>query len=598
MMEATDIQIPRLDYHSYQTYTAILICVIALISFAKVRAGLNINRSIFSLIAGGSMVALDVITPAEAYSSLHGSTLLLLFAFMIIMTRINDKGFVYYFRQILLKGAPTPLNLMLRLSLLSGLLGFFFMSDISAVYVCTVVITLCEDYSLNIEPFAVAAVTSSNIGSIASVVGNINSLLAHEMIADLDFNQYFLRMSIPAFVGLLVNAVFLGLYYRRSLPVFRLQASSYAEHNHIAINSPEFYKIAEEYRKAAQNRNTLYIDERLEAQPVGPICINIHDGSAKEDTPLLGSPVPIYCEILSTSPESIPVYETIDAPPSTPIDPSVAVLPIPRTRCPPSPPPTLLIPPAGFSPSSSSCLSPNSSCLSPCSSRYSPTRKKHGLFFDKTIIGFLEFWRDHYRSIIFGSAIVFMYTGIALENHVGWTALVVALIIALVENRDGHNDLFADLDFPSLAYYFGLFIMIRGIQETPLLIDAWKLACSKLAVNDNPIVLLASLVFFVTSFNIVLSPVATLLLLLPLMENMIDEIYGQKLIWLLVWCIALTSNLLFTGSAVGFAMNETIKFSTVDSIRTHFGKSRIWLRYSLWTTPIIMVLGIAIICLY
>ncbi|KAK9767581.1 hypothetical protein K7432_002516 [Basidiobolus ranarum] len=480
---------------------------------------------------------------------------------------------------------------MLRLSLLSGLLGFFFMTDISAVYVCTVVITLCEDYNLDIEPFAIAAVTSSNIGSAASVIGNISSMLAHEMVADLDFSLYFLRMSIPAIVGLFINAIFLGLYYRKSLPVARLHACCNAEYNHIAINSPEFYKIAEEYGKAAQNRNTLYINECIDVQSSDPIAITIldSDNKANESTRLLGSPVPIYCDILSTSPESISIYEDVNAPPSTPIDPQSMVLPIPCARNPPPLPPTLLIPPIGFQ---------SSDCSSSSSAKCSPTRKKHGLFFDKTIIGFFEFCKTHCCNIIFVCAIIFMYTGIALENHVGWTALVVALIIALVEDTNGHHELFADLDFPTIAYYFGLFIMIRGIEETPILSQAWQFTYSKLSSCDNPIILLSCFAALVSLFNVVLSSVPTLLILLPLLGNVTIEISDQKLVWLLVWCIAITSNLLPTGSAVGLAMNETIKISTVEGIRTRFDSSRVWLKYSLFSTTIILAVGVAIISTY
>ncbi|KAK9766083.1 hypothetical protein K7432_005106 [Basidiobolus ranarum] len=546
LVETKTALTPRNDYTSYKTYLTLLICIVSLVSLARARSGLKISRSIVSLLSGALMVAFDMITPNEAYNSLHGSSLLLLFSFMIIMTKFNDKGFVYYFRQLLLWGAPTPLNLMLRLSFLSGLLGFFFMADIFAVYVCTVVITLCEDYELDIEPFSVAAVTASNIGSTACIIGNMNNVLAHEMIPGLDFTTYFLRMSIPAITGLLLNAIFLWFYYRNSLPRARLWASSHAEYNHIAIDSPEFYIIAQEYAKAAQNKNTLYIDERTNNRTVEPISITISDSDTdtNEHTKLLNQPVPIYCEILSTSPESISGYDDVNAPPSTPVEPYSVELPISQSRCPPSPPPSLLIPPAGFLSSGHSSLS----------SRLSPTRKKHGLFFDKTILGFLESWRSHYRTIITVLALVFMYISLIFKDHVGWTALVVALTIALVDNGRESNDLFVDLDFPSIAYYFGLFVMIRGVEETPIINDIWHMVYTRLASVYNPIILIVCFATLVLLVTMILTPVPTLLVLLPLMEHMVYDTYGQRLVWLLLWCITISSNLWPTGSVAGLAM--------------------------------------------
>ncbi|ORX96517.1 hypothetical protein K493DRAFT_19215 [Basidiobolus meristosporus CBS 931.73] len=577
--------IPRLDYSSYKTYLVILVCAVSLLSFVRTRSGLNINRSVISLLSGGIMVVFDVITPGEAYSSLHGSSLLLLFAFMIIITKFNDKGFIFYFRQLLLWGSPTPKALMLRLSLLSGVLGFFFMTDISAVYISTVVMTLCEDYGLDIEPFAVAAVTASNIGSTACVIGSMNNVLAHEMSPGLDFLPFFLRMSIPAILGLLVNSIFLWIYYRRSLSQARLSASSHAEHNYIAVDSPEFYKIAEEYAKAAQNRNTLYIDEGNSSHSTGPISITISNTAPEvdENSRLLSHPLPVYCDILSTSPESISSYEYANTPPSTPVDPQAIRVSIPGV-CPPSPPPSLSIPAAGFYTSSGRS-----------SLRLSPVRKKHGIFFDKTITDFLESWRTHYRTIITVLAIVFMYLSLAFGDRVGWTALIVALIIVLVDNRREPNDLFADLDFPTIAYYFGLFVMIRGIEETPIVEDIWTFLSGKLATISSPVALVVFFAGFVAFLTMVLTPVPTLLILLPLLEDMVVKVYGQRLVWLLVWCIAISSNLLPTGSVSGLAMRETMKISLVEGIRSRFDSTRFWLKYSLWTTPIIMAIGIAII---
>lgn len=158
------------------------------------------------------MVSSGVLTPEEAFKSLSGSTLLVLTGLMIIMGKVDEKGFVEWVSKILLLNRPSAIMLLVRVSVLSSVVASLIMNDGAAMFGSGVIMSICDHLELPLEPYAIALATSANIGSAATVLGNPKNLVVSEN-SGLSFLQ-FARVMVPAaFCGTVLNTMFLVAFY-------------------------------------------------------------------------------------------------------------------------------------------------------------------------------------------------------------------------------------------------------------------------------------------------------------------------------------------------------------------------------------------------
>lgn len=127
-----------LTYSDWRTYAALLIFVFVWLLIAQVplprvlrRIGLDsFGRTPATVLGACTIVALGIVSPEEAFASQRPETLLLLAGLMIILGKFEEKGFMEACQRRLLRGKNlTPLKLLVRLSILSGLLAAFLMND-------------------------------------------------------------------------------------------------------------------------------------------------------------------------------------------------------------------------------------------------------------------------------------------------------------------------------------------------------------------------------------------------------------------------------------------------------------------------------------
>ncbi|KAI8054116.1 citrate transporter-like domain-containing protein [Syncephalis plumigaleata] len=212
----------KYGYTDTKGWFAILLFLACWLMIARNWALFPIGRTAAALVGGCLMVSANIITPDEAFKSLSGGTLLLLTGLMIILGRLEEKGLMSTLQRMLLAGGPTRSGLLLRVSLASALMGAFVMNDGAAIFLTGVIIAICEEYDLDIEPYALALATSANIGSAATIIGNPKNMIVQEQVPNIDFLAFFARMGPPALFGTLINAACLLWYYRDRLSGGRL----------------------------------------------------------------------------------------------------------------------------------------------------------------------------------------------------------------------------------------------------------------------------------------------------------------------------------------------------------------------------------------
>lgn len=176
---------------------------------------LPIGRPAGAMTGAVLMVLVGVINPEEAYNLVNWDTIALLLGMMIIVEYLRDGLFfeivTNYFENVL-----SPKKLLFYISFISAFLSAFLVNDTICVVMTPLVLLICERKHLDPFPFLMSVTTSSNIGSILTLVGNPQNMIIGTL-SKISFSNYMLLMSLTTIVIFLLNYLFLLIYYRKRL---------------------------------------------------------------------------------------------------------------------------------------------------------------------------------------------------------------------------------------------------------------------------------------------------------------------------------------------------------------------------------------------
>ncbi|KAJ3032582.1 hypothetical protein HDV00_007338 [Rhizophlyctis rosea] len=97
------------------------------------------------------------------------------------------------------------------------------MNDVAAIFLSSIITSICEQAELPIEPFAMALATSANLGSAGTIIGNPKNMIIVEHMPETSFLQFTLHMFHPAFLGTFLNTALIVAYYGKRLKGRRLR---------------------------------------------------------------------------------------------------------------------------------------------------------------------------------------------------------------------------------------------------------------------------------------------------------------------------------------------------------------------------------------
>jgi Na+/H+ antiporter NhaD/arsenite permease-like protein len=129
---------------------------------------------------------------------------------------------VEFLENVLLFKHGSATNLLLRVCILSGILAPILTDEGCSLFLSTAVLDICSRYSLPFEPFALAIVTSANLGSGALILGNIKTLLGTEGESR-NFVEFTKTMSCLVLVGLAFNTFVLWYNFHEQLDQIHLK---------------------------------------------------------------------------------------------------------------------------------------------------------------------------------------------------------------------------------------------------------------------------------------------------------------------------------------------------------------------------------------
>ncbi|HHJ35424.1 MAG TPA: citrate transporter [Gammaproteobacteria bacterium] len=194
---------------------AILVAVYALV-FSEI-----IHRMHGALIGAVVMVAVgmyfDFYTQEEAIESIDANTIFLLGGMMMMVGMLKETGgFDYLAIYIAKRAAKTPIRLLVLLTLTVSLVSMILDNVTTVIIFAPLTVLICEIIDLSPMPYLVAEAMLSNVGGIATLVGDPPNIMIASA-AHIDFNTFLLHMGPVVAVVWVVTVTMITVMFRHEL---------------------------------------------------------------------------------------------------------------------------------------------------------------------------------------------------------------------------------------------------------------------------------------------------------------------------------------------------------------------------------------------
>ncbi len=194
--------------------------IIFLLSYAGIAVGsvpgLALDRTGFALLGAIAMVACGVLTMPQALGAIDTSTILLLYALMVISAQLRSGGFYTWTALRIAQSVERPARFLFLLMLVSAALSAVLANDIVCLAFTPVLCVAAMRGGLNPIPFLLGLALASNIGSAATIIGNPQNMLIGQSL-HLEFGRFLAWCGPPAAVSLLAAYGLLLWIYRGRL---------------------------------------------------------------------------------------------------------------------------------------------------------------------------------------------------------------------------------------------------------------------------------------------------------------------------------------------------------------------------------------------
>ena len=174
---------------------------------------LHIDRTAGALVGAVLMIVFGVLTLEEAFHAIDMHTLLLLLGMMIITVYLRTAGFFELMAGRILTFARTPLQLLVFVSVSSGLLSALFVNDTICLLYTPIILEVALQLGVNPMPYLLALATSSNVGSVMTVTGNPQNMLIG-IASKIGYLEFLAALFPVTFIGLVVCIAVIRFVYR------------------------------------------------------------------------------------------------------------------------------------------------------------------------------------------------------------------------------------------------------------------------------------------------------------------------------------------------------------------------------------------------
>jgi Na+/H+ antiporter NhaD/arsenite permease-like protein/uncharacterized membrane protein (UPF0127 family) len=174
---------------------------------------IHIDRPAGALVGAVLMVVAGVLTLDEAFAAVDLHTLLLLLGMMIITVYLRAAGFFELMADRILSLSKTPLQLLILVSVSSGILSALFVNDTICLLYTPIILAVAAQLGVHPMPYLLALATSSNIGSVMTVTGNPQNMLIG-IYSRVPYLSFLGALFPVAVIGLCVSIAVIRFVYR------------------------------------------------------------------------------------------------------------------------------------------------------------------------------------------------------------------------------------------------------------------------------------------------------------------------------------------------------------------------------------------------
>ncbi len=206
-------------------YLLTLIIFLFAYSLIVFRNILKINLPIWAimLLASVALIALNVVTPQQAYLSVNYNVIVFLFSMFVIGAALKLSGILNYIIKLLISKSSKPEHILWFIVLGIGLMSGILMNDTLALIGTPIILELSR--KLNIKPkiLLLALAYTVTTGSVLTPIGNPqNLLIAIESGIKAPFITFLYYLTLPTIINLFLLYYILKRFFKKELDETRM----------------------------------------------------------------------------------------------------------------------------------------------------------------------------------------------------------------------------------------------------------------------------------------------------------------------------------------------------------------------------------------
>ncbi len=215
-------RIPRWTPGARSWYTSSVATALVILLITYLFIGLrqiprvHIDRTAGALVGAVLMIVTGVLTLDQAFAAVDMHTLLLLLGMMIITVYLRHAGFFELMADRILSLSRTPHQLLVFVTLSSGLLSALFVNDTICLLYTPIILTVTSQLGANPLPYLLALATASNIGSTMTVTGNPQNMLIG-IYSKMHYLSFLGALFPVSLIGMVVSTAVIAVVYRREM---------------------------------------------------------------------------------------------------------------------------------------------------------------------------------------------------------------------------------------------------------------------------------------------------------------------------------------------------------------------------------------------
>lgn len=188
----------------YLPWVTLAIVAVTIVGIAMGRVPLlRADRATIVLLGAALLLLCGALTLEQAYASIDGGTVLLLFSMMVLNGNLYLAGFFSVVTQRAVSIARSPRTLLALIILASGVLSALFLNDTIVLMLTPIVLDTTIALKRNPLPYVLGLATAANVGSVATITGNPQNIIIGSA-SGISYAAFTAALAPTALIGLAI----------------------------------------------------------------------------------------------------------------------------------------------------------------------------------------------------------------------------------------------------------------------------------------------------------------------------------------------------------------------------------------------------------